>query len=398
MMRILFVAFSHSLHTARWIRLLEHTGWELFLFPTQLPKLHPALDDAGRTPPAMLPPWLGRKRWLRICSMAPNLFTERIAHRAMREISPDGSWRSRWLSREIARIRPDIVHSLEFQSAAYLCLATKESMGTRFPTWIATNWGSDLFLFGRLQEHRERVRRVLQSVDYYTAECQRDVDLARDMGLTAPAWPVFPNLGGFDLQAVQQLAQPGPTSARRVIAIKGYQHFAGRALTALQAIGLCAPRLGGYRIRLFSATPDVKIAAELLAQETGLEVTCVPDLSPNEDILRLHGSARISIGVSIADAISTSLLEAMVMGSFPIQTRTACADEWIEDGVSGFIVPPEDPALIAERILRAVSDDALVDSSAEINWRVAQERLNRGRIRAQVIENYRQVLEESRSG
>jgi hypothetical protein len=310
-MRIMFVAFSQSLHTARWIRLLEHTGWELFLFPTQLPQLHPTLADAARTPPTMVPPWLGRKAWLRFCSMAPNPFTERIVHRLVRELSPDGSWRIRWLAREIARIRPDIVHSLEFQSAAYLCLATKESMGARFPTWIATNWGSDLFLFGRLQEHRERVRRVLQSVDYYTAECQRDVDLARDMGLTAPAWPVFPNSGGFDLQAVQQLAQPGPTSARRVIAIKGYQHFAGRALTALQAIGLCAPQLGGYRIRLYSATPDVKIAAELLAQETGLEVTCVPALSPNEDILRLHGSARIVPGSNRDGLVSDPDLHGM---------------------------------------------------------------------------------------
>jgi glycosyltransferase involved in cell wall biosynthesis len=209
---------------------------------------------------------------------------------------------------------------------------------------------------------------------------------------------VFPNSGGFDLQAVQQLAQPGPTSARRVIAIKGYQHFAGRALTALQAIGLCAPQLGGYRIRLYSATPDVKIAAELLAQETGLEVTCVPALSPNEDILRLHGSARISIGVSIADAISVSFLEAIAMGSFPIQTCTACVSEWIDDGVGGFIIPPDDPALLADRIVRAVSDDELVDRAADINRKTVLDRLERDKIRAQVIENYRQVLQESRSG
>ena len=37
------------------------------------------------------------------------------------------------------------------------------------------------------------------------------------------------------------------------------------------------------------------------------------------------------------------------MGSFPIQSDTACADEWIEDGVSGLIVPPEDPDSLRRR-------------------------------------------------
>ena len=57
-------------------------------------------------------------------------------------------------------------------------------------------------------------------------------------------------------------------------------------------------------------------------------------------MLRLHGRARVSIAISIGDGISTALLEAMAMGSFPIQTCTACADEWIIDGKSGFIVQP----------------------------------------------------------
>jgi len=71
-------------------------------------------------------------------------------------------------------------------------------------------------------------------------------------------------------------------------------------------------------------------------------------------MLHYYGRARIYIGLSISDAISTSLLEAMVMGAFPIQSCTACADEWIEDGKSGFIVPPEDPHVIAEAIRRAL--------------------------------------------
>jgi glycosyltransferase involved in cell wall biosynthesis len=72
--------------------------------------------------------------------------------------------------------------------------------------------------------------------------------------------------------------------------------------------------------------------------------------------------------------------------------------EWIDDGVGGFIIPPDDPALLADRIVRAVSDDELVDRAADINRKTVLDRLERDKIRAQVIENYRQVLQESRSG
>jgi glycosyltransferase involved in cell wall biosynthesis len=108
-------------------------------------------------------------------------------------------------------------------------------------------------------------------------------------------------------------------------------------------------------------------------------------------MLRLYGRARVSIGLSISDAISTNLLEAMVMGAFPIQSCTACADEWIVDGERGFIVPPEDPEPIAAAIRRAVTEDVLVDRAAELNTQTAQERLDQEKIRPQVIAMYEKI-------
>ena len=59
-------------------------------------------------------------------------------------------------------------------------------MGTEFPPWIATNWGSDIFLFGKLPEHREKISRILNYADYYSAECHRDVKIARESGFHGP--------------------------------------------------------------------------------------------------------------------------------------------------------------------------------------------------------------------
>jgi hypothetical protein len=215
--------------------------------------------------------------------------------------------------------------------------------------------------------------------------------LARSFGFEGEVLPVLPNTGGFNMQYVRRLRQPGPTSSRRLIALKGYQHFAGRALVGLRAIELCADALEGYKVVVHSATPEVKLAAELVAGSTGIPVDVVP-AGTHEDILRLHGRARTSIGLSISDALSTSALEALLMGSFPIQSDTSCLGEWVRDGDTGMLVPPEDPQAVATAIRRAVTDDGLVDRAADENTSLAAERLDRVKIRPQVIAAYEEIL------
>jgi glycosyltransferase involved in cell wall biosynthesis len=209
--------------------------------------------------------------------------------------------------------------------------------------------------------------------------------------------PVVPNSGGFDLDRITYLQQSGPASSRRVIVVKGYQHWAGRALVALRAIALCAQELADYEIAVCLAPNDVKIAAEVLAHDTGLKVQIVPPCS-HDEMLRLLGRARIYLGLSISDAISTSLLEAMVMGAFPIQSNTACADEWIIDGETGLLVPPEDPEIVATALRRALSDDAVVDHAALRNRCVARERLSVQVIQPRVVHMYRNLLTSFVSG
>src|SRR5207244_9022484 len=101
-----------------------------------------------------------------------------------------------WLGLLIRWLKPDIVHSLEFQRAGYPTLAARPYAGRSFPTWIVTNWGSDIYLFGRLAAHIPRIKAVLATCDFYSCECQRDVQLAKELGLKGETLPIFPNSGG----------------------------------------------------------------------------------------------------------------------------------------------------------------------------------------------------------
>ena len=387
--KILFVAMPESVHTARWISQIADQGWDLYLFPSTNGKPHADLRNItvfGSYPfrPSGLAPTVKYKTWTS-SYLVRDFLENRIRHRSTRlkEIA---------LAKVIRAIKPDLIQSLEIQHAGYLTLGAKELLPlSSFPRWVVTNWGSDISLFGRLAEHKPKIEQVLANCDYYSAECERDIELARRHGFARETLPVFPNAGGYDLQRIAKLKFLAPPSQRKVIMLKGYQTWSGRALVGLSALRMCVDDLKGYEIVIYSASEDVRIAAELFEQDTNLKVTILPQTS-HEEILRNHGRARISIGLSISDAISTSLLDAMVMGSYPIQSCTACATEWIVNGKSGSIVPPEEPWELAAVIKKALCDAHLVDSAFLINQETVKARLDREKIKLQVVQMYQKIL------
>jgi glycosyltransferase involved in cell wall biosynthesis len=129
-----------------------------------------------------------------------------------------------------------------------------------------------------------------------------------------------------------------------------------------------------------------------LKAATGLEVICEPYLPSHGAALERIGHSRITIGMGISDGISTTLLEAMTMGSFPILASTSCACEWIADGETGFIVFPHDVAEIARALTTAANDDVLVDTAATRNRAVVEERWDSRKNGPAIIEQYRSLL------
>jgi len=398
--RILLVAFSNSIHTARWINQLSGQGWDIHLFPSvdviwevgkhlkNVNLYHSFYSSSLSGKPLECDQSVKMHGMPVICPYLSRYLA--YGGRALFHLKWKG-YQAHRLARLIKKLQPDVIHSLEIQGAGYLVSDVKKYYRGQFPPWLVTNWGSDIYLFGRLDGHVDKIKDVLSACDYYSCECQRDVHLARQMGFGGEVLPVMPNTGGFDLERVAELRQPGLTSARRTILLKGYQGWVGRALVGLRAIALCADELKEYKIVIYLADNDVKIAAELLSKTSGLEIETVP-LCSHDDMLRLFGRARVYVGLNISDAISTSLLEAIVMGAFPIQSCTSCADEWIVDGESGLIVPPEDPEPIVAAIHRAINDDRLVDHAAELNEGVARERLDQSLIRPRIIEMYSNIV------
>lgn len=395
---ILLVALLDSIHTAKWVAQLREQDWDVHLFPSKRGEsIHPAIGNV--TVHHMLySEHLSADRATSSVD-TPSVFSlwfDRFRTHIFDQCFP--MHRVRQLTKLISRLRPDLIHSMEMQAAGYLTLEAKKQSAGLFHPWLLTLWGSDIFLFGRLADHKEKIRAVLENCDYFSCECERDVELSRAFGLKGEVVSFgMPVTGGFSPAELAISENASLTAGRKVIMLKGYQHWAGRALFGLRALERCADLLLGYEIVIYSAVPDVVLAAKLFSENTGVTVRALSNAISHGEILALHARSRISIGLSISDGISVSLLEAMAMGSFPIQSCTACANEWIEHGVSGMIVPPEDPDIIEMAIRRALSDDELVNRAAEINRRVVQERMNSDRLKQEAIEMYSRILRLQKS-
>lgn len=386
--RILFVGYADSIHTARWTSQLEGQGWDLHLFGGTHAKPNPELrgvtvhrlvqSPVSRAPVAQKalhwPLWRGETR---VATMLER----------MERYSPPAR-----LARLIDELRPDLVHSLEMQLGGYLTWQARQRCASSFPTWVYSSWGSDLFYFGRMPDHQRRIRDVLTHCDYLITDCRRDVQLARDLGFVGELLGTYPGGGGFELAKMRGFRQQTGIAARRVIAVKGYNggQFEARGLVAVEALRRCAPLLQDYEVVAYSVAPEVAAAVDHLKRTSAVQARVLPQ-SLHSDILQLMGRSRIAIGLGMSDGSPNTLLEAMIMGAFPIQSDTISTGEWIESGKNGFLVPPEDPEEVAVAIRRALSDAALVEQAAEVNTRIADERLDRECIRSEVVSLYKRI-------
>jgi glycosyltransferase involved in cell wall biosynthesis len=95
----------------------------------------------------------------------------------------------------------------------------------------------------------------------------------------------------------------------------------------------------------------------------------------------LFKRSRTYLGASRSDGISTSFLEALNFGCYPIQTDTSCAGDWEKLGAVAGIVP-QNVSIVADELIRSLTDDELVDSAQIQNMEVSKQHLSFEKVRS----------------
>lgn len=107
----------------------------------------------------------------------------------------------------------------------------------------------------------------------------------------------------------------------------------------------------------------------------------------------LRGVDIFVLSSAIREAFPRSVIEAMACGKPAVVTAGGGAPEAVEDGISGFVVPPSDPVTLADRLSRLAGDGAMRRTMGAAARRRAEARFGLERNARKTQDLYRSLLE-----
>jgi glycosyltransferase involved in cell wall biosynthesis len=389
-MKVLVAGDPRSIHTARFVGLLQDLGHEVHVYSVE-PQyeqeehlrgvtLHVSLayrtaENGNRI--------VGPGAWL--APLARSRLGHRVASRLLHALSAPGKlpFAGR-LASTMEAVRPDLVFSLKMQNDGYAVAHAKSAMGASFRApWVHFTWGTDIEYFGKYPQHAARhlplIRDLLARCDFHIADTERDLQQAKALGFAGRTLGAMPASGGFDLDYIRRLRGAQPNE-RDTLLIKGrHGGYVGKAMHVLEAIRSRPELVRGWRVRIFMATRDVAAAAAALRSDLDIDCEVLPRLE-YEELLRWYGRSAVAVSASDVDGTPAFLLEAMAMGAFPVHSDMASLREWVEHGRNGLLFPVDDVAELG-RCLEKARDVQLRDRAAQLNWQIVEQRVDRAGLR-----------------
>ena len=119
-------------------------------------------------------------------------------------------------------------------------------------------------------------------------------------------------------------------------------------------IGLGAMSMSGY-YNIGAGSDDESIRTIHRALDLG---DTVRFLGFRDDVVELLRAADLFVISSYLEGLGTSILDAMAAGLPVVGTRVGGIPEAVRDGETGLLVPPRDPAALAEALVRLALDPA----------------------------------------
>lgn len=111
-----------------------------------------------------------------------------------------------------------------------------------------------------------------------------------------------------------------------------------------------------------------------------------------EALLKLYQQASVFVLPSLHEGLPTVLLEAMACSTPVVATAAGGTKEVITNGVNGILVPPKQPGLLSDAILRIIRNDELASTLAYNARRTVQEKYSFEIIADRILDSYSSII------
>jgi glycosyltransferase involved in cell wall biosynthesis len=390
--RILFIGPGDSTHTHAWVGLLEGRPFNVRAFvppgmmsPPDFWKVKTYLTAYERGP------YDAETRSRLIDEGRARRVAERLAARARGRAWDARKYAEEWLARILREWRPHVVHTFSLDAGEFYMKARRAYGVGGDSVWVLqARGGADLAWTHLDPALRPKIGEVLRACDQLLSDNTQNFRIARELGVREEQLSSIgtaPGTGGVDIDALRE-GWDGPPSQRRVILWpKVYEWPWSKALPVYEALRLAWERIQPCEVDMLATTPDAKMFYWTLPEEMRRSMR-LRDRVPRAEALAAMKRARVMLAPSLVDGTPNSMFEAMAAGALPIVSPLETIVPVVENERNVLFARNLYPEEIASALVRAMTDDALVDEAARLNLELVGRVANREEVRARVVEFY----------
>lgn len=264
-------------------------------------------------------------------------------------------------------LRPDVTNAHYATSYGFVAAAAG------LHPLVITAWGTDVLLSPKESRVlRTLVRFALRRADAVTTVAEHMNAHVAALGVPAGRIVAVPFGVDTELFRLGQERIPG-RGPLRIICTRNFDTLYDIP-TLIRAVAALAADSTPLHVDLVGRGP-LRQQLERQVEQAGLrdQVTFHGHLG-HQALVGLLQQSDIFVSPAISDGNNVSLNEGMACGCFPVATRIAANEQWLEDGVTGFLFPPGDDAALAQSLRRAIADPRLRSAARTVNRRVIEQR------------------------
>ena len=274
----------------------------------------------------------------------------------------------------VRRMKPDILHGhYAFNYGVYCALS-------EYHPFLLTCWGSDILLSPKYLPHRLLVKFALRQADMVTVDSMAVLEGVVSLGYPKDKICYFP--WGVDLKEFNPKIDGAQIRDERdwknnpiVICVRGHKPVYS-VDTLIKSIPFILRKEPRARFIIGNEGPLTHYFKKLTKNLGVDKYVWFAGYIPHERLAAYFNASDIYVSTSLSDSTSVTLLEAMACGLPPVLTDIPANREWIENNTNGFIVPKEDPAEVAKKLVVLIENEGLRKEFGSKCLKIVEEKAN----------------------
>jgi len=287
----------------------------------------------------------------------------------------------------VRRLKPDIIHAHFISKFGFHAAF----LGRR-PV-VMSAWGDDILIipyWSKLLWYFTKIS-LKRADKIYAVSGDMAQKITSNFGVPANDVEVVPF--GVDTELFQPSSGNKRKSSDRIVVLSNRNFLEVYNIeTLINAIPLVIEKNENIRFVIKGSGPMERSLKELASILNVDEYITFVGWTEYHDMPEYLHNCDIYVSTAISDGTPVSVLEAMACGKACIVTDVGGVGEWIVDDASGNLIPPQQPHLLAKKILELARHPAKRDILGKEAYRVVTERGDWYNIMKWVEDDYKSLV------